>query len=236
MCQRRLGIRNRVWSCGEGMTQKSELTRQRILECALHLFAEKGYEGTTMRDIATEAGYSLGLTYRYFTGKEDLVLVLYRSLAVELETYVNTLPLAPLADRFQLVVRKQLEIMEPHRNTLFAIFGTALNPESKASVFGDNTADIRRQSRTIYLTVVNSAKDAPRESHRNQLATILYGLHLIVVFFWMIDRSRDTQRTSQFLTFLHDILILTLPLLRLPPASKALGRLAQILGPLLGDD
>ena len=218
------------------MTQKSELTRQRILECALRLFAAKGYEETTMRDIAKEAGYSLGLTYRYFTGKEDLVLVLYRSLAVELEAYVNTLPLAPLADRFQSSVRKQLEFMDLHRDTLSAIFGTALNPESKAGVFGENTADIRRQSRTIYLTVVNGAKDAPRESHRNQLATILYGLHLAVVFFWMIDRSRDTQRTSQLLTFLHDMLVLIYPLLMLPPVSNALGRLAQIIGPLLGDD
>jgi AcrR family transcriptional regulator len=218
------------------MTQKAELTRQCILECALHLFATKGYEGTTMRDIATAAGCSLGLTYRYFTGKEDLVLVLYRSLAVELETYVNTLPPAPLADRFQLAVRKQLELMAPHRDTLAALFGTALNPESKAGVFGDNTADVRRQSRNIYLTVVNSAKDAPRESHSNQLATILYGMHLAVVLFWMIDRSRDTQRTYQLLTFLHDMLTLLRSLLMLPPVSKALERLAQIIGPILGDD
>ena len=55
-------------------TRKGEQARQRILESALYLFGYKGYEEATMREIAAEAGYSPGLTYRYFTSKEELVL------------------------------------------------------------------------------------------------------------------------------------------------------------------
>lgn len=51
-------------------TRKAEQTRQRILDSALELFASKGYEGTTMRDIAAQAECSPGLAYRYFSGKE----------------------------------------------------------------------------------------------------------------------------------------------------------------------
>src|SRR5215468_10212410 len=68
-----------------GLTRKAVLTRQRIVETALRLFAAKGYEQTTMRDIAKETGCALGLAYRYFASKEELVLELYRWLVVQLE-------------------------------------------------------------------------------------------------------------------------------------------------------
>src|SRR5215469_14770012 len=94
-------------------TPKGELARQRILECALVLFGSKGYEQTTMREIASEAGYSPGLTYRYFASKEELVLVLYRNLAEELDEYTRDLPVASLPERFHMAVAKQLELMMP---------------------------------------------------------------------------------------------------------------------------
>ena len=41
-------------------TKKGEQTKAHILETALTMFRERGYEGTTMRAVATEAGVSLG--------------------------------------------------------------------------------------------------------------------------------------------------------------------------------
>lgn len=62
------------------ITSKGERTREHILDTALRLFSEQGYEQTTMRGIAAAAETSLGLAYRYFTSKEDLVLALYERL------------------------------------------------------------------------------------------------------------------------------------------------------------
>lgn len=67
---------------------------------ALHLFASKGYDQTTMRDIAALAECSPGLTYRYLASKEDLVLELYRWLTVQLEELVGSLSVGSIADRF----------------------------------------------------------------------------------------------------------------------------------------
>src|SRR5713226_9722709 len=105
------------------ISQKALSTRQRILDTALGLFATKGYEKTTMREIAAEAGCSLGLAYRYFRSKEELVLSLYRRLALEFETQVNTLLPAPLAERFHRAMLAQFMLMAPHRDTLGALFG-----------------------------------------------------------------------------------------------------------------
>src|SRR2546429_1487515 len=133
------------------MTQKGELARQRILETAFQLFSTKGYEETTMRDIAAEAGYSPGLTYRYFASKEELVMLVYENMAEDLDSYVRSLAPAPLTERFHSTVAKQLELMVPYRDMLAALFGTALNPRSKVGVFSDNVAHVRRKARGSYL-------------------------------------------------------------------------------------
>ncbi|MEZ0064949.1 AcrR family transcriptional regulator [Streptacidiphilus sp. MAP12-20] len=49
---------------------KSERTRALILETAMRLFQERGYDKTTMRAIAAEAGVSVGNAYYYYEGKE----------------------------------------------------------------------------------------------------------------------------------------------------------------------
>lgn len=50
-----------------------EQSKNRIVEAALRLFVEFGYERTSIRMIAGEAGISLGLMYNYFSGKEALL-------------------------------------------------------------------------------------------------------------------------------------------------------------------
>lgn len=47
--------------------------KEQILHTALHLFAEKGYENTSISMIAEKAGISKGLLYNYFTNKETLL-------------------------------------------------------------------------------------------------------------------------------------------------------------------
>jgi AcrR family transcriptional regulator len=216
------------------LTQKAVLTRQRILDTALQLFATKGYEGTTMRDIAVAAECSLGLTYRYFASKEDLVLELYRWLAVQLEELVLLLPPASIADRFHHLMRALLVAMAPHRLTLVALSGAALNPLSRAGVFGAEGAEVRRRARAAYIVLVTEAKDAPRASQIDDLATLLYGLQLALVLFWLQDLSSGTLKTAELLQFIHELLGRIRPLLRLPWVAQTVARLVQIIGPLLG--
>lgn len=52
--------------------------RQAILDAALSLFADQGFHGTSVPQIAQKAGVAAGTIYRYFDGKEAMVNVLYR--------------------------------------------------------------------------------------------------------------------------------------------------------------
>jgi AcrR family transcriptional regulator len=218
------------------LSQKAVLTRQRILDTALQLFATKGYEETSMRDIAAAAGCSLGLTYRYFASKEDLVLELYHWLVLQLEALIPLLPDASIADRFHYLMRTLLVVMAPHRLTLIALSGAALNPLSRAGVFGAEGAEVRRRARSAYLVLVSEARDAPRAAQVDDLATMLYGLQLAVVLFWLQDMSSEAHKTEELLLFIHEQLKRIRPLLRLPLLAQTLARLVQIVGPLLGQD
>ena len=54
------------------ITKDPEERRQEIIETAMHLFYEKGYEKTSIGDIAKAIGVAQGICYRYFPSKEAL--------------------------------------------------------------------------------------------------------------------------------------------------------------------
>jgi AcrR family transcriptional regulator len=56
--------------------ENNEKRRQDILSASLRLFVEKGYAGTTVRDISLATGTSNGLLFHYFSAKEDILLTL----------------------------------------------------------------------------------------------------------------------------------------------------------------
>jgi len=50
----------------------ADATRQRMLEAAVQLFAERGLGSTSIRDVAGAAGVSLAMVHHYFGSKDDL--------------------------------------------------------------------------------------------------------------------------------------------------------------------
>lgn len=215
-------------------SSKGERTREHILETAINLFQTRGYETTTMREIAAEARCSLGLAYRYFERKEDLVLALYRHLANELEAQAQHFPPGSVARRFEHAMQAKLALVAPYRKVLGALFSASVNPHSSIAVLGDNTADIRKRAGRVLAAVVAGAADAPKEPQASQLALVLYGVHLAVLFFWLQDRSPNAQATEELLALIRDGLVLIRPVLGLPPLPGLLTRLTRVLGPMIG--
>ncbi|AOT69747.1 TetR/AcrR family transcriptional regulator [Geosporobacter ferrireducens] len=65
------------------MDTKLETTEERIIQAAIEIFAQKGYNGTTTKEIAVKAGVAEGTIFRYFPKKQDLLHgILYKAIEV----------------------------------------------------------------------------------------------------------------------------------------------------------
>jgi len=64
------------------MARNAEATQARLLQAARSHFASHGFERTTVRDIAAEAGVNVALISRYFGGKDELFA---RAVAIDLQ-------------------------------------------------------------------------------------------------------------------------------------------------------
>src|SRR5262245_66163584 len=64
-----------------GQTSQGAAAKDLLYATAMQLIAARGYEATTLRDIAKEAGVSVGLLYPYFPSKQAGVIALYDGLS-----------------------------------------------------------------------------------------------------------------------------------------------------------
>ncbi|MCD8485486.1 MAG: TetR/AcrR family transcriptional regulator [Desertifilum sp.] len=71
-------------------SQPETQTRDRILKAAQHLFARKGYDGTTTRDLAQAAGVAEGTLFRHFTNKKAILIEIATQGWVEILTDLLT--------------------------------------------------------------------------------------------------------------------------------------------------
>jgi len=97
-------------------TPRGERTATRILDRAEALFAERGYHGTTLRDVADAVGLRIPSLYNHFEGKEALyAAVLERGMRPALEALSETLAAGPDADAASgAMVERMMEILRRH--------------------------------------------------------------------------------------------------------------------------
>ncbi|HTW06242.1 MAG TPA: TetR family transcriptional regulator [Acidimicrobiales bacterium] len=88
-------------------------TRQALREASQRLFAERGYDATTVRDIAGSAGVTERTFFRYFAGKEDLVVDQVLAWLPALQDRIRARPATedPLSAVKQALVRVDRKIV-----------------------------------------------------------------------------------------------------------------------------
>ncbi|MEV8401757.1 TetR/AcrR family transcriptional regulator [Streptomyces niveus] len=87
-------------------TARRDLVTRDLLEKATRLFAEKGYENTTLQDIAAAVGVSRTALYHYVTSKEELLAMLVEQMSVGLAD-----TLAALRERTDLTAEGKLRAL-----------------------------------------------------------------------------------------------------------------------------
>ena len=94
-----------------------EKRREIILLAAQELFSKKGISGINMRDIAREAGVSVGFIYRYFSGQTDIFLELLEAGAIEIQKQTSAIINSQESDPLVALARAYVSYL--HDNRMF---------------------------------------------------------------------------------------------------------------------
>ncbi|MER8185709.1 TetR family transcriptional regulator [Kitasatospora sp. NPDC094015] len=183
-------------------TDKSEQTRALILETAMRLFQENGYDRTTMRAIAKEAGVSVGNAYYYFSAKEFLIQGFYDRMTYEhaADARKRMAGNRDFAERLEIALNSWLDTAAPYHEFAAQFFRTAADPTSSLSPFSNESHPARATAVELFREVLQGSELAPKlDAELVELLPDVLWLHLmVVVLYWVFDRTPDTERTREF--------------------------------------
>lgn len=167
------------------------------METALRLFREQGYDRTTMRAIAKEAGVSVGNAYYYFESKEHLIQGFYDQMqATYLRSCTDLLASEQgFAARLRGVLHIWLDIAEPYHEFAAQFFKNAADPTSPLSPFSPASEPARSANIAMQERVLAGSDAKPDATLRPELPGLLWLYHMGIVLFWVHDRSTNSART-----------------------------------------
>jgi AcrR family transcriptional regulator len=218
------------------LTPKAQRTREQILEASLTLFRESGFDRTSMRDIASHAGLSLGSTYYYFGSKEELVYAFYIRTQVDAARHNESTIQATSSfrDRLRDILLFKLGQLAEYRGFIVVLARSALEPSRPLSPFGRETKDVRDGAIEILRRAIEGSDLRIHPKLRPHLARLLWLYQMGIIFFWIHDDSGAQSRTRRVLDGSLTLLItlLSLTSVRLPRISKAVSLAVGLLGDL----
>lgn len=90
--------------------------QQDVFAAAARLFAEQGFHGTSMNDLAEESGITVGGLYHYFGNKDELLYLIVRGLIEPLTAELEAIAAGPgsAEERFRAAVRSWVGHVERH--------------------------------------------------------------------------------------------------------------------------
>jgi AcrR family transcriptional regulator len=203
-----------------GESAKGAATKQRLYEVAVSRIASRGYEAATLRDVAREAGVSAALLYRYFPSKRAVVLALYDDLSAEYARQGMNMRPGRWRDRFVFALKTSLDVLAPQRPALQALIPVLVSP-GEEGLFAPGTGFSRVRVVRVFEEAVAGATDAPAAVLARPLGRMLYVVHLLVLLWWLLDRSPRQRATVALVGLFRQLLPSVTLTLRLPPVRRA---------------
>lgn len=212
---------------------KSEETSLRILDSALALFREAGFDSATMRDIAAKAGVATGAAYYYFPSKEAIVMEFYQRSCADMQPGLEAAlaEAAGLEARLTALVQVKLTHFAPNREVLRALLRNGADPKHPLSPFSVETKAIRDIDIAWFgRSLTGCGLRVPRDLEAH-LPGVLWFFQMGVILFWVVDDSPGQARTARLLELAVKSVVMlvrisALPLMR--PVRKAAVELVEV--------
>ena len=206
-----------------------ERKRALILETALALFREKGFDATTIRDIAERAEISVGSAYHYFPSKEAIVFAYYDAQQDEHEQLARQKleDATALRERLGIVFQSKIDSVRKDRSLLVAIARRLADADDPLSAFSRESREVRERAIALFRDAVDVA--AVPEEQRDLVARALWALHLALLAYLVNDTSRGQKKTRDLTDGVLDLITPLIPMAGLDALRPVIDQVRNIL-------
>lgn len=197
---------------------KRERTRAALVDIALRSFRERGYDDTTIRLIAGEAGVSTGNAYYHFPTKNHLVQELYLQVQSEHRdaAAAGLTGTDDLVERLRITYLAGLETIQPFHAFAPGFLSAAMSPRSPINPLSGDSQPARDIAVETFRQAVTGAKRGFPAEFADRVPELLLLAYLLLALFWVYDNSPGQERTRRLVDRGLALLKLGLPLLRMP--------------------
>lgn len=173
--------------------ERSRLKREALLDAGLALFAERGYEATTIEDVAERSGVAVGSFYQHFRSKRQLLLVLMDCLLDEvarmeipMESIEDLDPRAALTETVRSSLSLDWRYAGIHR-----AWAEAITRDNDLAALNTAVEDWTASVATLLFGATQLLPGARRDLDVQTLAW------LITMLFWKIAGRGAMERPSE---------------------------------------
>ncbi|WQG59964.1 TetR/AcrR family transcriptional regulator [Pseudomonas sp. RTB3] len=197
-------------------------TRDRILECALHLFNQQGEPNVSTLEIANELGISPGNLYYHFHGKEPLVMGLFERFQTELSPLLNPPANAQLAPEDYWVFLHLIVERLSYYRFLFQDLSNLAGRLPKLARGIRNLLNALKRTLASLLAQLKAQRQLVSDTQA--LGQLVEQISMTLLF--SLDYQRILGKEGEVRVVVYQIMMLVAPHL-LPPARQATERLAM---------
>ncbi len=182
--------------------KEKAVNRRNIIEAAVVLFTEDGYQQVSMKRIAKHAGIGDATIYKYFSSKEKLLIGYYETRAQDAIADVDQIEDwkdYELQEKIQVLIDSYLQHLLPDREFVIASF--AMIYHSPMFLFSD-VAPIRKEFHNAIQAILDDAwarEEIPTFPFQGVLPDLICEYIIGVLHFWIKDESDEFFETTQLI-------------------------------------
>ncbi len=210
---------------------KSKETKQKILTVALRLFVEKGYEKSTMREIASQAQLAPGAAYYYFPSKDHIIFHYYTQchedhldLADEILSKETS-----LEKRISGVVKANIQVAQPYHEISRILFKTAADPTHPLSPFSEQSRTLRDKDTAVFQQVIQGGDTRVPEQYIERLPRLLWLYKMGIVLYWIFDKSENQKMTFELIEQTSALIVKLIKISKLPVLQSLVNQMVTMI-------
>jgi AcrR family transcriptional regulator len=210
---------------------KADLTKDRLMTLALKEFKKRGFDETSMRDLAEAAELSPGAFYYHFKSKDDVVQAFYEQtfetfLSGAADIFTST---TVFEKRLARTLQLRIETFRDSRELIIALSRAAVDPRSPLSPFGDGQKEIREKTIALFQELIATSDLKADKKLTPYLPTLLWMYLMGAIFFWVFDESAKQKKTEQLIEKLTPLVSRLIRFSRFPLTGSVMKPVLDVL-------